>query len=75
MSVEISMIGFLMGTAIAFFVVMGDLAPPIVADFSGVESSERLRLVILVGKIPRMVSSRLILILVFFIGRSQKLYF
>ena len=50
LSVEISMIGFLMGTAIAFFVVMGDLAPPIVADFAGVESSERLRLVILVGQ-------------------------
>jgi hypothetical protein len=43
------MIGFLMGTAIAFFVVMGDLAPPIIADFAGVESSMRLRLVILVG--------------------------
>ena len=49
------MIGFMMGTAIAFFVVMGDLAPPIVADFAGVESSERLRLVILAGKIHRMV--------------------
>ena len=49
LGVEISMIGFLMGTCIAFFVVMGDLAPPIIADFLGVESSMRLRLVILIG--------------------------
>ena len=44
------MIGFLMGTSIAFFVVMGDLAPPIIANLTGVESSAKLRLVILVGR-------------------------
>ena len=49
------MIGFMMGTATAFFVVMGDLAPPIVADFTGVESSDKLRTVILTGKIRHVV--------------------
>lgn len=43
------MIGFLMGTSIAFFVVIGDLAPPIIANLTGVESSSKLRFVILVG--------------------------
>jgi len=42
------MIGFLLGTCTAFFVVMGDLAPPIVANLAGVESSDNLRLSILV---------------------------
>ena len=44
------MIGFLMGTSIAFFVVIGDLAPPIIANLTGVETSSKLRLVLLVGK-------------------------
>ena len=43
--------GFMMGTAIAFFVVMGDLAPPIVADLFGLEKSQQLRTYILMGKI------------------------
>lgn len=46
---EVSMIGFLLGTCIAFFVVMGDLAPPIVASITGVEATDNLRMVILVG--------------------------
>ena len=45
------MMGFMMGTAIAFFVVMGDLAPPIVADLFGLETSQHLRTYILMGKI------------------------
>ena len=36
-----------MGTTIAFFVVMGDLGPPIIAGFAEVENSANLRLVIL----------------------------
>ena len=51
LSVEVSMMGFMMGTAIAFFVVMGDLAPPIVADLFGLEKSQQLRTYILMGKI------------------------
>lgn len=33
--IEIGMIGFLLGTCIAFFVVMGDLGPEIVAEVTG----------------------------------------
>lgn len=47
------MIGFLMGTCIAFFVVMGDLAPPVVAKITGVASTANLRLVILIGTISK----------------------
>ena len=67
MSVEISMIGFMMGTAIAFFVVMGDLAPPILADFTGMESSGRLRTVILAGKIHTGWFLRMIISLIIFV--------
>ena len=38
-----------MGTAIAFFVVMGDLGPPLLAEFTGIEQTANLRLVILTG--------------------------
>ena len=44
------MIGFLGGTCIAFFVVMGDLAPPIIAGYLGIENSERLRIGVMLGK-------------------------
>jgi len=37
------------GTAIAFFVVMGDLGPPLLAEFTGIEQTANLRLVILTG--------------------------
>ncbi len=43
------MIGFLLGTCIAFFVVMGDLAPPIVAGITRVDATDNLRVVILVA--------------------------
>ena len=33
----------------AFFVVMGDLGPPLIAKLAGVEQSYNLRLVILTG--------------------------
>ena len=50
LAIEISMIGFLGGTCIAFFVVMGDLAPPIIAGYLGIENSERLRIGVMLGK-------------------------
>ena len=45
--IELGIIGYLVGTTIAFFVVMGDLGPPIIAGFAEVENSANLRLVIL----------------------------
>lgn len=50
MAVEMSMIGFMVGTCIAFFVVIGDLAPPIIAYLMNVVPSENLRIVTLLGK-------------------------
>ena len=50
LAIEVSMIGFLGGTCIAFFVVMGDLAPPIIAGYLGIENSERLRIGVILGK-------------------------
>jgi len=47
--VELGIIGYLTGTAIAFFVVMGDLGPPLIANLAGVDQSDNLRLVILTG--------------------------
>eukprot|EP00092_Neocalanus_flemingeri_P011299 GFUD01012178.1.p1 GENE.GFUD01012178.1~~GFUD01012178.1.p1 ORF type:complete len:1139 (-),score=344.30 GFUD01012178.1:174-3590(-) len=47
--VELGIIGYLAGTAVAFFVVMGDLGPPIVANFAHIENTANLRLVVLTG--------------------------
>lgn len=46
--VEIGILGFLLGSCVAFFVVMGDLAPPLASDFFLLEVSPRLRLTVLV---------------------------
>jgi hypothetical protein len=43
------MIGFMVGTCVAFFVVIGDLAPPIVANLFSVPSTDELRMWILIG--------------------------
>ena len=43
LAVEVSMIGFMMGTCTAFFVVVGDLAPPIVANIAGLTEDDNLR--------------------------------
>jgi sodium-coupled neutral amino acid transporter 10 len=42
-SIEIGMIGFLLGTCIAFFVVMGDLGPAIISEMFGVRIGNTLR--------------------------------
>ena len=47
--VELGIIGYLAGTSIAFFVVMGDLGPPFVASAMNIENTANLRLVILTG--------------------------
>lgn len=46
--VEVGLIGFLMGTCIAFFVVMGELAPGIVAEMTNLQVTSTLRNIILV---------------------------
>jgi len=50
MAVEISMIGFMVGTCIAFFVVIGDLTPPIIASIVDIVPSENLRIVTMMGE-------------------------
>ena len=50
LAVEVCVIGFLAGTCIAFFVVIGDLAPPIVANIVGIQATDQLRTLILAGK-------------------------
>ncbi|XP_064101881.1 putative sodium-coupled neutral amino acid transporter 10 isoform X2 [Macrobrachium nipponense] len=47
--VEMCMILFLFGICISFYVVMGDLAPAIVARFMSVENSSSLRYTLLIG--------------------------
>ncbi|GIY73855.1 putative sodium-coupled neutral amino acid transporter 10 [Caerostris darwini] len=43
LAVEMSVIGFLIGVCIAFFVVIGDLGPPLAAEFLSIENSPNLR--------------------------------
>ncbi|PSN56880.1 hypothetical protein C0J52_00653 [Blattella germanica] len=47
--VELFIIGFLMGTCIAFFVVVGDLGPAIIAKLFQIENTASLRQLVLVG--------------------------
>lgn len=49
--VEMSVIGFLIGVCIAFFVVIGDLGPPLAVEFLNIEKAANLRtnVLILVG--------------------------
>ncbi|KAF4528647.1 hypothetical protein B566_EDAN017224 [Ephemera danica] len=49
LAVELSIIGFLLGTCIAFFVVMGDLGPDILTKSFGFKHSEHLRTSVLIG--------------------------
>ncbi|GFU45565.1 putative sodium-coupled neutral amino acid transporter 10 [Nephila pilipes] len=43
LAVEMSVIGFLIGVCIAFFVVIGDLGPPLAAEFLNIDNSPNLR--------------------------------
>ena len=47
--VEISIIGFLIGTLIAFLVVMGDLGPEILSEVFNIENNPSLRSIIMTG--------------------------
>lgn len=47
--IEIGMIGFLLGTCIAFFVVMGDLTPAIIGEMTGIYTTSTLRTSILMA--------------------------
>lgn len=49
LGVELAIIGFLLGTCIAFFVVMGDLGPAIISSMLGLHKSDTLRTSIVVG--------------------------
>ncbi|KAK7793382.1 hypothetical protein R5R35_009263 [Gryllus longicercus] len=49
LAVELFIIGFLMGTCIAFFVVMGDLGPAIMAKILGLSNTVSLRPSVLIG--------------------------
>ncbi|XP_015363926.1 PREDICTED: putative sodium-coupled neutral amino acid transporter 10 [Diuraphis noxia] len=48
-TVELSIIMFLMGTCIAFFVVMGDLGPQIIGDTFNIKNTSALRPSIMIG--------------------------
>ncbi|XP_046398662.1 putative sodium-coupled neutral amino acid transporter 10 [Ischnura elegans] len=47
--VELCIIGFLFGTCIAFFVVMGDLGPAIISEVLGINKSPSIRSSVLLG--------------------------
>ena len=55
LAVELCMIGFLLGTCTAFFVVIGDLAPPIVSHLTGLNQSDNLRTVLMIGNFERKI--------------------
>ena len=55
-------IGYLSSTAIAFFVVMGDLGPPMVAKLGGIELTANLRMVRLL-LLPPLLRLPLLLLL------------
>lgn len=48
-TVELCIIMFLMGTCIAFFVVMGDLGPQIIGDTFNIKNTTALRPSIMIG--------------------------
>lgn len=50
LAVELSIIGFMLGTCIAFFVVCGDLGPAIIGPLINVEEPTSIRPTVLMGK-------------------------
>ncbi|XP_030757930.1 putative sodium-coupled neutral amino acid transporter 10 [Sitophilus oryzae] len=48
-AIDVGMIGFLIGTCIAFFVVMGDLGPEFISELTGRDMDNTMRTVILVA--------------------------
>ena len=48
--VELGIIGFMMGTCVAFFVVMGDLGPAIISKMFHLNNNSTLRTSVLLGK-------------------------
>lgn len=50
-TVELCIIMFLMGTCIAFFVVMGDLGPQIIGDTFNIKNTVALRPIIMIGNL------------------------
>lgn len=62
LGVELAVIGFLLGTCIAFFVVIGDLGPAIISSTFGLHKTDTLRTSILVGKYHKcLIDCRVIL--------------
>lgn len=49
LAIEVGIIGFLLGTCIAFFVVMGDLGPEIISEMTGATTSSTIRTSILMA--------------------------
>lgn len=49
--VELGIIGFMMGTCVAFFVVMGDLGPEIISKIFHIKNDSTLRSMVLLGKL------------------------
>lgn len=49
--VELGVIGFMMGTCVAFFVVMGDLGPAIISKILNINNNSTLRTSVLICKL------------------------
>lgn len=50
LTVELSIIGFMLGTCVAFFVVMGDLGPAILGPILNIDNPASIRASVVIGK-------------------------